>query len=289
LCIALCLGHNLNWVVPGSILGSNFSGMSLRYQEFPPSPRFAAHIECFWMHYGEELIPSFRVLPDGCADIIFERPGGRRGRGLIAVGAMTCAKAFDVPARQFVLGVRFRPAMAIRFLHAPASEIVDGMIALADAWGEARTRLLLERLAESKSPAECIRRFEAGLEAPPALDPVEKAIAWLVENRGQVSVESLAAAASLSPRQFRRICIDRSGLTPKRLARILRFRHAAAHATAVPLSRRRGWVDIALECGYFDQAHLINEFREFSGLAPSEFAGSPGVPASPAPTPAPAG
>ena len=275
--------------MPASVLRSNFPPMTLRYQEFPPSARFAAHIECFWSHCAEEPLPSFRVLPDGCSDIIFERPGGRLGRGLIIVGAMTRSQSFALPPRQFSFGVRFRPAMAARFLRVPAPEILDSTIALADAWGEARTRLLLERLAESKSPAECIRRFEAGLEAPPALDPVEKAIAWIVENRGQVSVESLAAAASLSPRQFRRICIDRSGLTPKRLARILRFRHAAAHATAVPLSRRRGWVDIALECGYFDQAHLINEFREFSGLAPSEFAGSPGVPASPAPTPAPAG
>ncbi len=266
--------------------------MTLRYQEFPPSPHLAAHVECFWAHCADEPVPSYRVLPDGCADILFERPGGRRGRGLIVVGAMTRAQSIDLPARQFTLGVRFRPTMAARFLGVPAPEIVDAMIALADTWGAARTRRLLDQLAESKSPADCIRRFEAELAPPPALDPAEKAIAWLVESRGQISVEDLADAASLSPRQFRRICLERSGLTPKRLARILRFRHATTHATAQAAAHaqrdaaqaahqlhQRGWADIALECGYYDQAHLINEFREFSGLAPSEFAA-----ASPAPT-----
>jgi len=265
--------------------------MSLRYQEFPSSPRLAAHIECLWTHCADQPVRSFRVLPDGCEDILFERPGGRRGRGLLVVGSMTRAQSFDIPARQFTMGVRFKPAMAARFLRLPGPEIVDSMVALADAWGSARTRRLLEQLAESKSPAECIRRFEAELTPPPALDPLEKAIAWLVESRGQISVEDLASAASLSPRQFRRICLERSGLTPKRLARILRFRHATTHATAYAqrdaaqaahLLHRRGWADIALECGYYDQAHLINEFREFSGLPPAEFASGPDAQPSPA-------
>lgn len=271
--------------MPASVLRSNFPPMTLRYQEFPPSARFAAHIECFWSHCAEEPLPSFRVLPDGCSDIIFERPGGRLGRGLIIVGAMTRSQSFALPPRQFSFGVRFRPAMAARFLRVPAPEILDSTIALADAWGAARTRRLLEQLGESNSPAEIIRRLEAALPPPQALDPIEKAVAWLVRNRGQLSVGDLADASSLSPRQFRRSCLRRTGLTPKRLARILRFRHATSHAQP---ARPGGWADIALECGYYDQAHLINEFREFSGLPPAEFAADAGagLPPSPAQNPA---
>jgi AraC-like DNA-binding protein len=267
-------------VVPGFILGFNFNGMNPRYQEFAPSPRFAAHIECFWRNSSVEPIPSFRILPDGCADILFEQPGGRRGRGLIAVGTMTRAQSFDLPARQFTFGVRFRPGMAARFLRVAGTEIVNGLIALDDAWGAARARRLFEQLAESASPRETIARFEASLGEPPALDPAERAIAWLAENRGQVPVEELADAASLSARQFRRICLERTGITPKRLARVLRFRQAAAQASP---ARRAGWAQVALDCGYYDQAHLINEFREFSGLAPGEFAASPVLTDFPAP------
>jgi len=258
-------------VVPGSVLRFNLTGMNPRYQEFAPSPRFSAHIECFWLHSSVEPVPCFRVMPDGCADIIFERPGGTRGRGLIAVGTMTFAQSFPLRAHQFTLGVRFHPGMASRFLRVAGPEIVDGMIALEDAWGAARARRLVEQLAESSSPREAIGRIEASLGETPALDPVERALAWLVENRGQVPVEELADSASLSPRQFRRICLERTGLAPKRLARVLRFRQALAHTGK---ERAADWAQVALECGYYDQAHLINEFREFSGLAPGEFAAS---------------
>jgi AraC-like DNA-binding protein len=69
----------------------------------------------------------------------------------------------------------------------------------------------------------------------------------------------------LSPRQFRRRCLEESGLTPKRLSRVLRFRHACRIARA---AKRPNWSDIALEAGYFDQAHLIRDFHKFTGLTP---------------------
>jgi AraC-like DNA-binding protein len=258
-------------VVPGFVLRFNSNSMSPGYQEFAPSSRLAAHIECFWLHSSVEPVTRFRVMPDGCADIIFERLRGCPGRGLIAVGTMTQARSFDLRARQFTLGARFHPGMASRFLRVAGSELVDGMIALDDAWGAARARRLAEQLGESTSPREAISRFEASLGQPPALDPVDKAIAWLLEYRGQVPVEDLADSAGLSPRQFRRICYQRAGLTPKRLARVLRFRQALAHAGRP--WQQADWSQVALDCGYYDQAHLINEFREFSGFAPGEFVG----------------
>ena len=245
--------------------------MSIEYREFAPSPRFASHIECFWSHRSEKLIPRFRVLPDGCSDIIFEQPGRRYG-GLAIVGTMTSTHRFDLPPRQFTFGVRFRPAMGAGFMRVPAREIVDASIPLGDCWSGAATRELLEQMREALSPRDCIARIEAALGDPRPLDAVEKAIAALVQCHGQVSVEDLADAASLGPRQFRRICLERTGLTPKRLSRILRFRRAVAHAGA---ARNRDWADVALECGYYDQAHLINEFREFTGTPPGEFLPAP--------------
>jgi AraC-like DNA-binding protein len=240
------------------------------YREFPPSPKFAAHIECFWHHSSVEPVRDYRVLPDGCSDIIFEQPARDYG-GLAIVGTMTHAHAFDIPARQSTFGVRFRPGMAPRLLRVPGSLAVDRSIPLTDAWKSAAVRELLDRLAEShstrNSPRDSIALIESALAAPTPLDPFEKALAWLVKSCGQISIDALADAASLSPRQFRRICLDRTGLTPKRLARILRFRHAATHAK----KGRRDWADVALTCGYYDQAHLINEFRELSGVSPAQF------------------
>lgn len=241
--------------------------MSSSYREFLPSPRFRAHIECFWCHESSAANPSYRVLPDGCVDILFQRNGNGSGV-LSAVGTMTHAHAFALPARQWTLGVRFQPAMAARFLRVGAAEIVNETVALSDLWNSLRARRLAELIAESKTAVEGAAQIETALGEVPPLDPAEKAISQIVEFHGQVNLDDVANAARLSPRQFRRVCLERTGISPKRLARILRFRNAVARATAKSLG---GWADLALECGYYDQAHLINEFREFSGAAPGQF------------------
>ena len=236
------------------------------YQEFLPSPKFAAHVECFWMHRTEGSVPNFHVFPDGCSDIIFEQPARDYG-GLAIVGTMTRAQAFDIPARHSTFGVRFRPGMAARLLRVPGSVAVDQSIPLADAWKAAAVRDLLDRLAGSRSLRDAIARFEASLAEPAPLDPVEKSLAWLAECGGQVSMDALANAASLSPRQFRRICVERTGLSPKYLARVLRFRQAAKYANG----QHPDWADVAVASGYYDQAHLINEFKELAGVSPAQF------------------
>ena len=157
--------------------------------------------------------------------------------------------------------------MAARILRIPGSVAVNQSIPLADAWKAAVVRDLLDQLAISRSPREAIARFESSLAEPAPLDPVEKALAWLVECGGEVSVDALADAASLSPRQFQRVCTERTGLSPKHLARVLRFRQAARCAG----EQCRNWADIALACGYYDQAHLINEFKELAGVSPTQF------------------
>jgi transcriptional regulator GlxA family with amidase domain len=67
----------------------------------------------------------------------------------------------------------------------------------------------------------------------------------------------------MSERQFRRRCLDESGLGPKQLSKVLRFRRACALGEGgLP------WGLVAVEAGYFDQAHLIRDFREFTGSTP---------------------
>jgi AraC-like DNA-binding protein len=67
----------------------------------------------------------------------------------------------------------------------------------------------------------------------------------------------------MSERQFRRRCLEESGLAPKHLCRVLRFRRACELG-----ERGLPWGLIAAEAGYFDQAHLIRDFREFTGATP---------------------
>jgi AraC-like DNA-binding protein len=213
-------------------------------------------VECFWSLDAREPIPGYTVPPDGCLDIVFSAQSGLR-----AIGAMTAAHRYDLDASR-VCGVRFRPGMAAPFLKAPADELTDREFALEDLWG-APARALAEQLANAPSAVDALA---GGLARPAATpDRVQHAIATLAAAHGAADVDAIACAANLSPRQFRRRCLEATGLSPKHLCRVLRFRHASELASRTPGLK---WSLIALDAGYFDQAHLIRDFREFTGRSP---------------------
>jgi len=234
------------------------------YREFAPAPALAPFVECFWSVTTATAEPAWLVLPDGCLDIVFWPQGGLR-----AVGAMTTAQRASIPAGGAVVGVRFRPGMARCFLRAPAGELTDGWAPLDALWGT-HGRELCERLGNADSARERMALLAGGLRSPEGgRDGVARAVAAMVVAADEADVDAFARQASLSPRQLRRRSLEETGLTPKRLCRILRFRRAVA-ATAD--GARRGWAHLAAQCGYYDQAHLIKDFREFSGYTPVEYA-----------------
>ena len=235
------------------------------YREMPPSPRFADSIECFWTSRETRRANPHRVMPDGCADILLTREGP--GGALDVIGPMTRYRDYTLSEGVMLVGVRFRPGMWRATLPVPGDRITDGILRLEEFWG-GRARELLDRLAEASSAGKCAALFEKFLHPATAQTPVQRAVAWIEQHRGRVSVDETARQAGLSPRQFRRLCLEQTGLTPKFLARVLRFRHAVARLG----SRRESLVDVALACGYYDQAHCVHDVREFSGRTPGTLA-----------------
>jgi AraC-like DNA-binding protein len=223
------------------------------YIETSPGLALERAVECCWLLETTRSL-EHAVRPDGCLDIVYSRELGLR-----AVGAMTIERRFVQPSGSRTIGVRFRPGVARPFLRVPPAELTDKTFALEDLWGQ-RARDLEGRLERELSG----RTLTAALMAPPAPDPVKRAIEAVVEAHGAIDLDWVADQAGMSPRQFRRRCFEESGLAPKHLCRILRFRHACELANA----RGNGWAAIAIDAGYFDQAHLIRDFREFTGRAP---------------------
>jgi AraC-like DNA-binding protein len=244
--------------------------MSAGYREHLPPDRLRLYVECFWSSAASQAIPEYPVLPDGCVDIVYSS-----STGLQVVGAMTRARKFTLQADEFQMGVRFRSGMAAGFIPVPGSEMTDRLLPLHDVWGT-KVRRLSEQLGEAKSADESIALLAGQLvghlgdSAEPGV--VQKVSANIIDRSGQVRVDDLAFDAGLSARQLRRLFIEQMGLSPKHFCRVIRFRHSLSRLRA---SRRGDWADVALECGYYDQAHFINEFREFSGYTPSEFAALP--------------
>jgi AraC-like DNA-binding protein len=195
-----------------------------------------------------------------------------------------------VGERRFMV-IRFTPLGAHLFLRLSMDELTDRAVAL-DQIDPQLASLLNDQVAVASGWADrfdAMERLIASSVAERAVAPqLEQAWSTLVQAGGQASVGSLAAAAGCSHRhliqQFR-TCV---GLPPKKAARLLRFnrsidavtRSGPAGSPGKPVlegSTSSGadllgarWADVAAECGYADQSHLIQEFRAFAGATPAE-------------------
>jgi AraC-like DNA-binding protein len=244
------------------------------YREIPPSARLRRYVECYW-EQSREGTGGYLVLPDGCVDILFSRSGGEP-IGLATVGLMTTPmQARGAPAQSF-FGVRFRPGMASAFI--PGAELLtDETRPLDDLMGSA-ARLMFERLAESDSLEQMGGVMDQLLRP---LDPpdIGDRVLWQLQSAevsAGSSLDELISESGLSVRHFRRLCVERAGVSPKYLSRILRFRKAAQKIAVVRGSgqgslAQPSWADFAVACGYYDQAHFIREFQEFAGCTPGRF------------------
>ena len=237
----------------------------MQYRERVVNP-IARWVECLWSVDAPEALRGYSVLPDGCIDIIYA--SGR----LQVTGAMSREKRFDLPAGTRTIGIRFHPGMAGHFLRLPAQEITDCTIPLEELWGSAALELQ-SRLAESRSADDCCKILAEALAAPQR-EPsrTQRAVETIRAAHGDIDIQWVIEQTGVTERQFRRRLLEETGLSPKKLCRVLRFRRSCALRTqGLP------WSLVAAEAGYFDQAHLIRDFREFSGSSPmSVFSNTPG-------------
>lgn len=241
---------------------SNIGLPTATYRECRSDGPLLPFVEACWQVTSTGRVRHL-VVPDGCIDFVFSR-----SMGLQVVGAMTRWSDVVLAPGDWVVGVRFRPGAARPFLHAPPGEFTDRQLPLEDVWGRAG-RALQERVGNAPTRSDALSLLAGQLRESslPAL-PVAPAVRALVAPAGTISVESAARHASLSVRQLRRVCVEETGLTPKQLSRVLRFRRASRLIAGGQL---RGGANVAAECGYYDQAHLIRDFQLLTGRTPSAY------------------
>jgi AraC-like DNA-binding protein len=243
------------------------------YREHAPAAPLRSSVECYWTSCSSGA--AHRVLPDGCIDILMRRPLSPTGAPCGAfrahiVGTMTRAIVTGGAVEE-LLGIRFRPGEAFRFLRFPAVESVDLHLDLEVVWGSL-ARALAEELEAAEGRNAHLSALDRALlrrcESPAPADlRVRRAVDAL--RRGQPSVAALASDVGLSSRHLLRLFDERVGVGPRALARIFRLQRGVALHSIGPTEP---WARIALEAGYADQAHLIREFQALVGVPPTAFA-----------------
>ena len=90
----------------------------------------------------------------------------------------------------------------------------------------------------------------------------------ILKNAGSINIDHFAYDANMSERNFERLFAEQVGISPKLFCCITRFNHALDLKLK---NLKSNWASIAYECGYFDQAHLVKDFKRFAGNVPSIF------------------
>jgi AraC-like DNA-binding protein len=195
------------------------------------------------------------IVPDACVDLIWA--AGR----LTVAGPDTRSRVVRLESSSRLIGVRLRPGTAGAVLGLPASELCDVSPDAAEVLGRDVAAALLEELAAASNPHALLLRAIQLRGAEP--DPLVRA-AVVALGRPRVRVAPVAIELGVSARQLHRRVSDGVGYGPKMLARVLRFRRLQALPPA-PL------VELALDAGYADQAHMTAEVTQLAGLSPVRF------------------
>jgi AraC-like DNA-binding protein len=250
----------------------------------PTSP-LASFVTAFWLRRSEPQARS-RVLPTGTAQLIVDLSDDglcvpdhftvSRSRDTFPAlfnGADTTAFLLetDRPLHQF--GVDFKPGGAYPFFAPPASELQNAHLPLDALWNAGVVNELSERVTVASTLAEraeileelLLRQVMRPLDHHPAVRLALQAFSNAPQAR---AVAVVADAAGLSAGRLTRVFHEEVGLTPKQFARVQRFRWALRRLRK---GTRVNWARRAVECGYYDQAHLIKDFQAFAGVCPSAY------------------
>jgi AraC-like DNA-binding protein len=241
-----------------------------------PGPPLSQFVELFWYYAGVRLPhKKERLLPQGTVELVIDlrscREGVQNFPDAVVCGPHSRFFIIDTACQAEVIGIHFRPGGMFPFLRLPADELQNRHVALADLWG-ARAGELRERVLAAPTPQCKVQVLERFLTAQ-AFRPLSRnpAVGFAVREFQRTEAPAVAAVTDqigMSARRFIQLFSQEVGLAPKLFSRVQRFQQV------LQIVQRGGdvdWAEIALSCGYFDQAHFIHDFKAFSGINPTAY------------------
>ena len=178
----------------------------------------------------------------------------------------------SVHSEILIILVVFKPGALHRLTGIPFIQLTNRVIDLEAVFPK-KAREVNYRLSSSDNYDEMIwiiESFLLGLTANPKLPsrPSDRIFEFMVENNGNYTLDWLARESCFSIRQFERKSRDYIGISPKFFGRIARFNQSYYMSM---LGRSPDWLDVSLNCGYYDYQHLVKDYKEFTGTTPRHF------------------
>ena len=230
-----------------------------------------------WINYSRE-----RILPMGDVVLLFNLDGEQ---GLVDrkdpdqvqpfteswISGLQQSFVTVESSKTHMLGMRMTPWGVHRLFGLPMTEVVDQVVMLDDVFGAGMAHLL-ERLRNANGVIERLAVLEENLlgrldsGSAPAAEALYT-LRTLLRSNGQASMGEISRYLGVTPKRIANRFAACVGVTPKRYARLLRYQNALSQLS----ESTQDLGELALDCGYYDQAHFNREFKAFTGSSPSEY------------------
>ncbi len=248
---------------------------------FPVSAPLRGHVSQI-LSYRETLPAgqtlTERVLPDGAVRLMFDFAGSpsagqATGPSVRVAGASASPVVLELCGRMESLSVALHPGAAAAVLGLPAGEIEGRALPLQALWGEEASTLIAQ-MTEAEGDAARVallatalrRRLNKGSSLHQ--QRARHAACLVAGTQGPLSLRQAAAAVNVGERRLQQLFFEHVGVSFRAWARLSRL-HACLRL--IRQQAQPAWADVAADAGFYDQAHLANEFRALCGLSPTLF------------------
>lgn len=239
-----------------------------------PSASTASALAGLYLYEFDRDVPRIAMPRPESHLVVRFGPSAHNGVDVHAFGAQQKARRKLIRGGQRTVMARLQLGAHFAVFGVPGSAISERIVALEDLWGKSAALQLTERLAEARSTLDAAKVLEHAIaerlsgtharhsHSPLALDAASKL--------PHANVNRVADELGVSERHLRRVFRETVGISPKTFAKLSRFHRAlrAAYEDA-----DANWATIAATTGYYDQAHLIAEFRGIAGATPQRLLG----------------
>ncbi|MEQ9264499.1 MAG: helix-turn-helix domain-containing protein [Balneolaceae bacterium] len=257
----------------------------MNYQTFEPHPDLASLISCYWTL---EVPADFesqkqRIVPDGCIEMAFILGDD--------IKRYTSEDDFILQPRAMVLGqtiepfyieptgyvntfaVRFYPYGFANFVTVPIKSLANKETPIDVLFGEETAEKLEQEIIQAADVHERVKVIERFLlnklsEQSTVDNIVKTTIDALLSTKGNASINTILKEDLSKRRQLERNFVKQIGISPKQLGKVIRLQSALKMLLN---EEGENLTNIAYESEYYDQAHFIKDFKEFTGISPKDF------------------
>jgi len=245
-----------------------------------PHPCLSKSIDYYW--FGEPGDEVIKVLPDGSASIILsfgDQIGYKNHRGEetivdhnLLIGPHTKFYFINRKNTNNVIGIKFKQGGLYHLINKSIDKYHDTIIPLEQAYCQEIARLMeglkiCDKADEIKKSLNKYFFLKVTTKSKSS-DKIDFALKALEINSNESSIQEISEQLNITNKHLITLFKEKVGLTPKQIHRLNKFN---AVLKLLKGEKNQSWPSIAFACNYYDQAHLINEFKSFSGWSPTQY------------------